>query len=97
MFPRIEPNRVRALLLALFLLVAQGLLLQHQTDLDLHATGDHCEWCLTHTPLAGMLPSAAPLAVVPVRDAAPDPARHATPGRYHSQVYRSRAPPALSA
>lgn len=82
-----------ALSLAVVLLFAQWLLVQHGANLEQHDANHACEWCLTHAPLQAGVPAAAlplPVAagvlllllvvlVVPASVARP--------------VYSSRAPP----
>jgi hypothetical protein len=58
---RFKTTHLRVLLLAAMLLAGQWLFAQHLAQIEAHATGDSCEWCLTHTPLAGALPGAAPV------------------------------------
>lgn len=90
-----SPSRtLRILLLATTLLVAQWVLVQHETQLELHASHASCEWCLSHSPLAGALPQ---LALV-FEPAAPEVFAS---GRGNTSViapfvpaYVSRAPPA---
>ena len=90
---RFRPHLLRAVLLALLLMGAQLLLLQHQADLGLHASGENCEWCLAHAPLGGALPAAG-LSLPMVGHAPPTQTRHAplvvaSASRTHS----ARAPP----
>ena len=62
---RSKTPRLPALLFAVTLLVGQWLLAQHLAQVEGHATGDSCEWCLTHAPLAGALPAKAAVALPP--------------------------------
>jgi len=56
MILRFRTGTLHALWLVTLLIAGQVLFLQHQTDLAQHTLNDHCEWCLTHVPLAGTLP-----------------------------------------
>lgn len=93
MLRRFRPDTLRAVLLASLLIVAQLLLVQHQTDLAQHAAGDHCEWCLTHSPLTGALPGTG--LALPERPAASTPAAadYSFVARSVPSFYASRAPP----
>ena len=81
------------LLLAATLLVAQWLLVQHESQIAAHAVHADCEWCLTHVPLTGALPVAITLMA-----AAPMPARAVSAETIGDRsvfqpLYASRAPP----
>lgn len=93
MLHRLRPDALRAVLLAALLIVAQLLLVQHQTDLAQHAAGDHCEWCLTHSPLGGALPGT--VLALPERPAASTPAvaDFTFVSLSSPSYYASRAPP----
>jgi len=93
---RIPSLRARALIFSALLLIGQALLLQHQADLAQHANGDHCEWCLTHSPLAGAVPAGdLPL---PPRFTAAGPMPVFTLPAIRTRAptaYSSRAPPQM--
>jgi len=95
MIRRIQPKLLRSLLLALLLIAAQAMLLQHQADLAKHATNDHCEWCLTHGSLGGALPSAEWLAPVSPGVEAPAPVPVSVSASLTWAPYGARAPPRL--
>lgn len=81
------------LLLASTLLVAQWLLAQHEVQIESHSNHTNCEWCLTHTPLAGALPAAGLLfAAEPVPSIAAIPIIAGFRSVFHP-LYASRAPP----
>lgn len=91
-----QPRLLRALLLTAFLLAAQLLLLQHQADLAQHATGENCEWCLAHAPLAGGLPSASLVVNLPATQPfVPALSVTVAPTGILLPAYASRAPPAV--
>lgn len=84
---------LRVLLLAVALVVAQWLLVQHEVQIDAHAAHAACEWCLTHSPLTGALPGAAPeLPPSPVTFA-PVAADYSFAACSVPPFYASRAPP----
>ena len=92
-----QTGRLPALLLAATLIVGQWLLAQHQAQVEAHAAGDSCEWCLTHAPLAGALPSAVAPLSLPAAHHTPVAAIAAAPAAGFRFVYASRAPPRLLA
>jgi len=78
------------------LVLGQFALAQHETDLQQHAPGSHCEWCIAATPLhaalgasAWALPPAGMRHVYVVH--APRASRS-----FHTAVYLGRAPPLFS-
>ncbi|MCK7577730.1 MAG: hypothetical protein MZV65_19320 [Chromatiales bacterium] len=73
----LRTSRLRALLLVGALVIAQWVLAQHQAQLEAHAPGEVCEWCLTHAPLAGALPAKAAAVPPPPAGAAAARGRHA--------------------
>lgn len=91
---RFRTGTLLALWLATLLLVGQILFLQHQTDLAQHTGYDHCEWCLTHVPLAGTLPGGG--LSLPASTAQASPVALEFPPQFHavSAPYAPRAPPA---
>ena len=93
MTPWLRPHWLRAVLLATLLVGAQLLLLQHQADLGLHASGENCEWCLAHAPLAGAVPTAG--LSLPTGGRALPPHTRPVPLVVASapQTHRARAPP----
>jgi hypothetical protein len=92
----IHTTGLRVLLLAATLIVGQWLLAQHLAQVEAHAAGDSCEWCLTHTPLAGALPGAAP-ALPPLASHVPSPVdRIAFLATGFRPAYSPRAPPHAS-
>ena len=96
MIRQFKPKLLRTLLLALLLVAAQVMLLQHQADLAKHATNDHCEWCLTHSSLGGALPSAEWLVPVSPGVEAPEPVPVSVSASLSWAPYGARAPPRLS-
>lgn len=62
---RFSLSHLRVLLVAATLLIGQWLLAQHLAQVEGHAAGDSCEWCLTHAPLAGALPAKVAAALPP--------------------------------
>ncbi len=88
-----QPRALRALLLTALLLVAQLLLLQHQADLGQHAKGENCEWCLTHSPLAGALPAGGLSFLPPLPPDFSATVRAAAFAAPALPAYASRAPP----
>jgi hypothetical protein len=93
MLRRFRPDTLRAILLALLLVGAQLLLAQHQADLAQHAANDHCEFCLTHSPLAGGLPVAALPVAASTGNEAPPPVSSSTFFSVSFAPYGARAPP----
>ncbi len=82
-----------ALSLAVVLLFAQWLLVQHGANLEPHASNHACEWCLAHTPLTGALPvTAAAMAPLPA-PLLPISLRHTSIAGDPPSAYVSRAPP----
>jgi len=90
---RFQTTHLRVLLFAATLLVGQWLLAQHLAQVEAHATGDSCEWCLTHAPLAGAVPVAAPLPVAPTADHRPWVMVTVTPAAGFRFTHAARAPP----
>lgn len=80
--------------LALFLL-GQGALLLHKTDLDAHANGDTCEFCLLGSPLDHALTSSStpPHGGLTLRF--PPTRVHINPSPTYWYAFSPRAPPAL--
>lgn len=95
---RLSPHTtgLRVLLLAATLIVGQWLLAQHLAQVEAHAAGDSCEWCLTHTPLAGALPGAAAVFPSVAVHVTPPVARIDLPAAGFHPAYSSRAPPYAS-
>lgn len=90
---RFKTTRLPALLFAAVLLVGQWLLTQHLAQVEVHATGDSCEWCLTHAPLAGALPVVLP-AFAPPEAQHPLPVTiAAAPAAGFRFTHAARAPP----
>jgi len=89
-----SPSRIlRFLLLATTLLVAQWVLGQHESQIEPHATHASCEWCLSHAPLTGSLPS---VGVPPVAPAGVFVLAARASESFNSTAvrpYASRAPP----
>ena len=94
---RFRTTRLRVLLLAATLLAGQWLLTQHLAQVEVHATDEPCEWCLTHAPLAGALPAMAAVPAAPVAHGKPIARIAAVPAAGFRLVYASRAPPRLLA
>ena len=90
---RFQTTHLRVLLFAATLLVGQWLLAQHLAQVEAHATGDSCEWCLTHAPLAGAVPVAAPLPVPPTAYHRPPVAITVAPAAAFRFTHPARAPP----
>lgn len=90
---RFQTTRLRVLLFATTLLVGQWLLAQHLAQVEVHATGDSCEWCVAHAPLAGALPAAALLPVPPTTDHRPRITAAVTPAAGFRFTHAARAPP----
>lgn len=90
---RFKATHLRVLLLAATLLGGQWLLTQHLAQVEAHATGDSCEWCVAHAPLAGALPAAAPLPVPPTADHRPHVTVTVTPAAGFRFTHAARAPP----
>ncbi len=90
---RFKTSHLRVLLFAATLLVGQWLLAQHLAQVEVHATGDSCEWCLTHAPLAGAVPAAAPLPVPSTTDHRPRVTVTVTPAAGFRFTHAARAPP----
>lgn len=90
---RFKTTRLRALLFATTLLVGQWLLAQHLAQVEAHAAGDSCEWCLTHAPLAGALPAEAAAALPAVIERPPLATITAAPATGFRFAPAARAPP----
>jgi len=93
MLRRFQTDTLRALLLALLLIAAQALLLQHQADLAKHATNDQCEWCLVHSPLTGTLPVVGLSIPATAVGVVPPDSHPVVVTRSFIPLYASRAPP----
>jgi len=84
---------LRVLLLATALVAAQWLLVQHEVQIDAHAAHTACEWCLTHVPLGGALPSSGLAVPAPVRVSVDTVAPAPVVVSVSRSAYSPRAPP----
>ncbi|GAB6041000.1 hypothetical protein JCM17961_16740 [Endothiovibrio diazotrophicus] len=89
-------DRLKPLLLAVLLLLAQALAALHELDLKAHADGHVCELCLALSAQGHGLPACLPQ-LLPVRYQPPAPSSALVPALRAAPAapYRSRAPPVL--
>jgi hypothetical protein len=90
---RLLSRPLLALSLAGVLLFAQWLLVQHGANLEQHATGHACEWCLTHAPLQTGVPAAVLPPPIAMSASLPPVVVFVAQAGASRPAYASRAPP----